>query len=102
MLVHGCLTEVGPSRVVVLGANGFIGSRLVQVLGHAQILCLAIGRRDIDLTARDSAERLRKIFLSGDSIVMLSAVTPEKGRDRATFLDNVAMIDNLSEALSET
>ncbi len=80
---------------MVLGATGFIARRLLQLLRSSGIPCRAIGSAEVDLIGRDAAQKLRQILQPSDSIVILSALTPEKGRDRATFLNNVAMIDNV-------
>lgn len=95
MLSHQTSAESELSRVVVLGATGFIASRLVQLLRSSQIPCRPIGSAEVDLVKCDATRKLRQIVQPTDSIVVLSALTPEKGRDRTTFLKNVTMIDSL-------
>jgi nucleoside-diphosphate-sugar epimerase len=53
------------------------------------------------LIAPDAIRKLRAILQRDDAVVVTSALTPEKGRDRATFLKNVAMIDNLCASLGQ-
>jgi nucleoside-diphosphate-sugar epimerase len=53
------------------------------------------------LIAPDAIRKLRAILQRDDAVVVTSALTPEKGRDRATFLKNVAMIDNLCATLGQ-
>ncbi len=100
MLTHSQPATQKPSRVVVLGARGFVATRLIRMLGSEGIACRPVGSTEIDLTAPTAAARLASILRPGDSVVVTSALTPEKGRDRATFLKNVAMIDNLCAGLA--
>lgn len=101
MLTHRNPTAQTPSRVVVLGAHGFVSARLIRVLGSEGITCRPVGRAEVDLIAPDAIRKLRAILQRDDAVVVTSALTPEKGRDRATFLKNVAMIDNLCANLGQ-
>jgi nucleoside-diphosphate-sugar epimerase len=100
MLTHRHPTAQSPSRVVVLGARGFVAARLIRMLGSEGIACLPVGSAEVDLTAPDAAGKLSRILGPDDAVVVTSALTPEKGRDRATFVKNVAMIDSLCTALA--
>jgi nucleoside-diphosphate-sugar epimerase len=89
-------------RIVVLGATGFVAGGLVRLLegeGHA---CRPVGSREVDLTSESAVSKLAAIFHPEDAVVMCSALTPEKGRDRATFLKNVRMADHLCAALAKS
>lgn len=101
MLTHRNPTAQTPSRVAVLGAHGFVSARLIRVLGSEGITCRPVGRAEVDLIAPDAIRKLRAILQRDDAVVVTSALTPEKGRDRATFLKNVAMIDNLCASLGQ-
>lgn len=101
MLTHRNPTAQTPSRVAVLGAHGFVSARLIRVLGSEGITCRPVGRAEVDLIAPDAIRKLRAILQRDDAVVVTSALTPEKGRDRATFLKNVAMIDNLCATLGQ-
>jgi len=88
------------SRIVVLGATGFI-ARALAVFFEAQGQPFrAIGSREVDLADASAAGRLQAILRPADVLVVCSALTPEKGRDRATFLKNVRMIDSVCAALA--
>jgi UDP-glucose 4-epimerase len=102
MLTHCHAAARTPSRVIVLGARGFVAAGLIRMLGSAGIACRPVGSAEVDLTAPAAAARLAGILRPGDAVVVTSALTPEKGRDRATFLKNVAMIDHLCTALSRS
>lgn len=87
-------------RVLITGAGGFIGSKLVQMLATQQpkIYCLATARRPIDLPAgenlafaeldiRDAAqaETLMREHRITSVVHLASVVTPKLGMTRATM-----------------
>jgi UDP-glucose 4-epimerase len=88
-------------RVVILGAKGFVAGSLIRTLNAQGKPCLPLGSGEVDLTEPTAAPRLAAIFKPDDAVVVCSALTPEKGRDRATFLKNVRMVDHLCAALGE-
>jgi UDP-glucose 4-epimerase len=102
MLTHRNPTEEAPSRVVVLGIHGFVATRLIQLLGSGSTPCRPVGSSEVDLIAPSAPEKLGDILEPDDAVVVTSALTPEKGRDRATYLKNVAMIENLCAFLDKT
>jgi nucleoside-diphosphate-sugar epimerase len=89
-------------RVVVLGATGFVAGALIRSFQGAAQACRAIGAREVDLTLPGSVAQLAAILQPTDSLVMCAALTPRKGRDRATFLKNIAMADHVCAALAES
>jgi UDP-glucose 4-epimerase len=89
-----------PNRVVVLGGSGFIGCALAAALAEDGIPCESIGSAMIDLTVNSSIPKLKGLVKEGDCIVMLSALTPDKGKDIKTFMTNLRMASNVCEALS--
>ncbi len=99
---HLHASPVEPARVVVLGGGGFIGRSLVAALGHAQIPTLAPSRRELDLAAEGAGERLRALLRPTDALVLLAAVTPDKGRGLAPFLANLAMGAAACRVLEQT
>jgi len=101
MLTHRHPNAQAPSRVVVLGARGFVAARLIGVLASEGIACRPVGSAEVDLVALDAAAKLQSIIRCDDALVVTSALTPEKGRDRATFLKNVAMIDSVCTCLAD-
>ncbi len=100
MLVHQSTTAAGPSRVVVLGADGFLASELRRTLDGARQVHRAIGSREVDLIEASSVERLAGIVQPDDAVVITSALTPDKGRDPATLLKNLRMGENLAALLN--
>jgi UDP-glucose 4-epimerase len=88
-----------PSRVVVLGARGFIASTLRKQLQSASIQVLALGSQELDLLSPHASSLLASQLRSDDALVMLSAITPDKGRDTAAFMNNLTMMQNVCTAL---
>jgi len=101
MIVHAHREPREPVRVVVLGARGFIGSALMTRLVGAHLRCLAVSSTEVDLTLPEAPERLARLLNPGDAVVMLSALTPDKGRDLATVMNNLAMMRHLCAALEK-
>jgi nucleoside-diphosphate-sugar epimerase len=90
------------SRIVVLGATGFVANGLLRLLEADGQPGRAVGSCEVDLTDPGAISKLRAILTPADSLVVCSALTPEKGRDRATFLKNVRMVDHVCTVLSST
>ena len=90
-----------PSRVVLLGANGFIAKALTKVLAEQSINTLPIGSTDIDLSAPMAESALASKLRATDTVVMLSAVTPDKGRGIDALNKNLAMMQNVCAALEQ-
>jgi UDP-glucose 4-epimerase len=100
MLTHLHATPVAPARVVILGANGFIPRALASRLAAEKIASVAIGSRQVDLTAPDAGPTLAALLQPGDAVVMAAALTPDKGRDVATLMKNLRMAENLAAAIA--
>ncbi len=91
--------EMKLQRVVVIGGSGFIGKAIVSSLAKANIPALSLSSKDIDLSDSQSIEKVCALVLPTDSVMLLSALTPDKGKDIATFNKNIAMMANLMSAL---
>ena len=102
MLEHRNTPARDPERVVLLGAGGFIGKALNRRLVEARIPALPLTSSDLDLCAEDAPARLKETLRSGDSLVVLSALTPDRGRGIDTFMKNLKMIENLCAALGDS
>jgi len=90
-----------PSRVVLLGARGFIASTLRKQLQSASIEVLALGSQELDLLSPHASSSLAFQLRPDDSLVMLSAITPDKGRDTAAFMNNLTMMQNVCTAIEQ-
>ena len=88
------------SRVVLLGAQGFLASRLRRALEEARTPVHAVGSRDIDLASPAAGDALASVLRAGDSIVFLSAITPDKGKGIDALMTNLRMGEQVCAALA--
>ena len=89
-----------PSRVVVLGAGGFIGGAIARRLDADGIATLRLGRPDLDLLAEGASTQLARALRAGDTLVFASAKAPCK--DLAMLRDNLVMAEAVCTALAES
>jgi nucleoside-diphosphate-sugar epimerase len=85
-----------PSRVVVLGASGFVGGDLVAHLRDQRIPVVGSASRDLDLLRSESVELLRQIVRHDDVLVFASTITPDKGKDARTLMKNLTMGEHVA------
>ena len=90
-----------PRRCILFGSNGFIGKNLTKKLIKNNVDILEITSKNIDLTKKSNISKISKIFKPKDVIIMLSALTPDRGRDLNTYFLNIQMIKNLVEAVKQ-
>jgi nucleoside-diphosphate-sugar epimerase len=88
-----------PTRLLMLGASGFLASDLARRLTQECLDFRAVGSAEVDLTRPESVTRLQELLRADDSLVIMSALTPEKGKDPATFTKNILMIAHVCAAL---
>lgn len=98
MLEHLAPTPVAPARVVIMGANGFVGAALRRRLATAGVATLALGRNEVDLLAADAADRLAALLRPDDAFVAVSALAPVKNLDM--LRDNIVMLGAMVAALT--
>lgn len=101
MLTHGQESKA-PSRVVVLGANGFIARCVQKWCGGHDVACRPVGSAEIDLSDPANAPRLAALLRADDAIVMTSSLTPDKGRDYRALMANMRMAETVCLALEKT
>lgn len=102
MISHQQSTPVPPSKVVVLGASGFVGQDLVRHLQSQGTTVSAFSSRDLDLRKAESAERLSGIVDKDSAVVFISALTPDKGKDVRTLMANLQMGEHVAACLENT
>jgi UDP-glucose 4-epimerase len=100
MLSHAHSSPQKPARVVVLGSGGFLGRRLLEACAAAGMACLGLGSKDVDLADGPAGGQLAPRLRAKDVVVFLAALTPDKGRDSATLMRNLAMVRAVCEATS--
>src|SRR5512134_2193854 len=102
MLNHQNAQPQAPKRVVLIGARGFIGMALRRRLDSEGIANLPLSSADINLAEPASVEQLAGQLRPEDAVVMLAALTPDKGRDVGTLMRNLAMMQHVCAALEKT
>ena len=102
MITHQLPAPRAPERVVLFGAHGFIGKAIQARLQKEGVATLALASREVDLTLPVSVAQLSGLLKATDAVVMLSALTPDKGRDIATLMKNLAMMQHLCAVLEKT
>jgi len=102
MIIHHNPTPLEPARVVLLGARGFIGAAIRKELDTRRIPCLPLTSAGLNLAEPSAADKLAAALKATDTVVMLAALTPDKGRDIATLMKNLAMMQNTCAATEKT
>lgn len=97
MLDHINAKEVAPKRVVVMGANGFVGGTIAErlIADGTEVLCL--GRQEVDLLSEKACEQLADYLCAGDAFVAVSAMAPAK--NASMVIDNLIMSGAMVNAL---
>ncbi|MEW6055584.1 MAG: NAD(P)-dependent oxidoreductase [Bdellovibrionota bacterium] len=101
MLKHRLQRPQNPNRVVLLGGSGFLGTRLSALLRQQGTEVLSLSSKDLDLSVASSVDQLKQILKAEDSLVMASALTPDKGRDVRTLMKNLSMAQNVAEYIEQ-
>lgn len=97
-LTHQSTQPKPPSRTVILGAGGFVGSHVVNRMNKISPV-LALTRNEIDLLQSSSIQKLQSLLNPEDSLVVTSALAPCK--NNSMFIDNIQMIHHLLLALEK-
>ena len=72
------MNKKNKSRVVILGAQGFIGNAIAKKCSDNNFLVLNLSRQDIDLSQPSASKKLGNTLQDGDSVVVAAAVAPVK------------------------
>jgi nucleoside-diphosphate-sugar epimerase len=102
MIHHHHATPVPPSRVVVLGASGFVGGDLVRHLKTQGIPTVACSSRSLNLERPEAVEALREQVREDDALVFVSALTPDRGKDVRTLMRNLTMGQHVAAFLEKS
>jgi UDP-glucose 4-epimerase len=87
------------SRVVILGASGFIGAALAEHLGRTGREVVGFSSRTLDLRRPEALSALDGVLDGGATLVVASAITPDKGRTLDALEANLQMAINLARYL---
>ena len=100
MLEHLNATPVAPTRVVILGAGGFVGGQAAARLEDDGISVLRLSRGEVDLLIDGAVEKLAGLLKSEDCLIVVSAMAPCK--NAAMLADNIAMMSAVCSALEQS
>jgi UDP-glucose 4-epimerase len=92
---------VALGRVVLLGHTGFIGRALAARLADAGIEVVGHSSASLDMRRREAFAVLDPVADHEATLVVASALTPDRGRSIDTLTDNVAMMANLARYLGD-
>ena len=81
------------SRVVVLGATGFIGNAIAKKCLANNLEVIMLSRADIDLENSNAGDKLKKIIKDGDTLVAAAAVAPVKNLEMLT--QNLKIVEQI-------
>jgi UDP-glucose 4-epimerase len=98
MLEHLEDPSFRPSRVVIIGAGGFVGRSIAQILAAEAIPVLALGRSSVDLLSPGAGKRLAQLLRPDDAVVAVAAVAPVK--TVAMLEANMTILKAMIEALA--
>ena len=98
MLEHSSPVRKSPSRVVVLGAGGFVGGAISDRLTAERVPILALTRNELDLLKPEASATLQRLLRADDGVVFVSALAPT--RNNAMLIDNLRMAEAVCAALA--
>ena len=99
MIDHTNPNPTIPARVVIAGGSGFVGSNLVAHLDALGVETVPLSSAELDLRQPDSVAMLQHTVGADDALVIVSALTPDRGRDIGTLMQNLAMGGHLANFL---
>ena len=85
------------NRVVILGANSFIGKAIVKKFISQNIKPVLVTRKNADLEKKQSFNKLKKILKKDDTIIFIAAVAPVKNIEMLN--QNLLICKNIIESL---
>lgn len=98
MLKHFDAQARTPSRVVVLGAGGFIAGAILRRLSES-VPTLGLGRPALNLLAPGAAARLAQTLQAEDTLIFASAKAPCKNAEM--LRENMVMLEAVCGALKK-
>jgi nucleoside-diphosphate-sugar epimerase len=98
VLEHLNPVRKAPSRVVIIGAGGFVGGAIGDQLAADKVPMLALTRKELDLLKPQASATLQRLLRADDSLVFVSALAPT--RNNAMLIDNLRMAEAVCAALS--
>jgi len=96
VLEHSNPVRKAPSRVVIIGAGGFVGGAIGDRLAADKVPMLALTRKELDLLKPEASATLQRLLRADDSVVFVSALAP--ARNNAMLIDNLRMAEAVCAA----
>ena len=92
-----------PTRIVILGSSGFIGSHLKKHLQASENSweVLGLSLPEVDLTRKESLFALSKFFDANTAVILCAAVKRQFGDNLESYRQNMAIVENLASLLAE-
>ena len=88
-------------RIVVLGASGHVGGALVRAFGARGVEVIGHSSTTIDLRRPEALGALDGMLDPETALVLVSALTPDKGQSVDTFMTNLTMVANVTRYLEQ-
>jgi UDP-glucose 4-epimerase len=98
VLEHLNSVRRAPSRVVIIGAGGFVGGAIGDQLAADKVPILALTRKELDLLKPEASATLQRLLRADDTVVFVSALAPT--RNNARLIDNLRMAETVCTALA--
>jgi UDP-glucose 4-epimerase len=98
VLEHSSPVPRAPSRVVIVGAGGFVGSAICARLAADRVPVLALTRNELNLLKPEASATLQRLLRADDSVVFVSALAPT--RNNAMLIDNLRMAEAVCATLA--
>lgn len=89
------------AKIIIFGGSGFIGKSLIRFIEKSGADYISVSSKDINLILPDSVKQISETVKSGDSIILLSALTPEKGKDWDVCINNLLMVKHLLSGIEK-
>jgi len=96
MLKLNSPTPTKPDRVVLMGADGFVGGATLAKLQAAGLAVVPLTRHNMDLLAPGAAQKLTPHLTPTSTLIVISALAPVK--TVPMLLDNLRMMQAVIEA----
>ena len=87
------------TRIVILGGNSFVASNFINLLKKNKIKYLPIFKKNVDLTKKNSIQKLSRILKKNDRLVFISAIAPVK--NIKMLIQNLDMCKNVFNVLKK-
>lgn len=100
MLIHLNSKPLLPSRVVILGAGGFVSSAAQRHLEKLNVPVLALTHSMLDLTNKDTGIQLANMLRPDDALLFVAAKAPVK--TEAMLIENLKMAEAVCGALKQS